>query len=303
MYRKWTIEEINFLKNKYLEIGCQECSKVLNRSELSIKSEAIKLKLFFNKWTESENKILLDNYGKITSKEIMKLLKNRSYKSITMRAKRMNLKSNRSLLFQLKERKNKFNENFFENINTLNSYWAGFIAADGNVYKNRITIRLSSLDRDHLIKLKNDLNFEGDIKYSNNKKYSGIYFFSKKTKNDIKNNFNIIPKKSLILEPPFIEDENCLISFICGLLDGDGSIYYKNDKIYMKFLGTKKILDWVKNVLSKYIDIDKNSVNESGKIYSLEIHKKDSVLKIFNLVQKYNLPLLDRKWEKLKNYL
>lgn len=47
------------------------------------------------------------------------------------------------------------NHNFFKNKNPLNSYWAGFIAADGSISSkgNELKIALSAKDAGHLEKL------------------------------------------------------------------------------------------------------------------------------------------------------
>lgn len=48
-------------------------------------------------------------------------------------------------------RKYKFDENFFENIDTEEkAYWLGFIYADGAVFKRTLSIRLSTKDIHHL---------------------------------------------------------------------------------------------------------------------------------------------------------
>lgn len=46
----------------------------------------------------------------------------------------------------------KINENYFEKIDSENkAYWIGFISADGNVYKNKLSIELNNKD-DELLK-------------------------------------------------------------------------------------------------------------------------------------------------------
>lgn len=311
MQTKWSNEELDYLKNNYPKLGAEKCSIYLDRSIVSVKSKASRLKISSEKsWTKEEDDFLLENYGKLTIREILKTLTKRTYISISSRAnKKFGLKTNRHEIFQLRKRKNSFNEDFFENINILNSYWAGFIAADGWVRKNQIGIKLSKKDKNHLLKLKKELNFSGKLKdltiKKNNKnyKYSTLYFFSRKTTNDIKFNFNIIPNKSLILEPPTLINNDCKLAFICGLLDGDGSIIiYKKKHISIKFLGTEKMLKWVKNVLLNYIDIKDNSLSKNANIYSFSFSKKENVIEFYDLIKKYNLPLLQRKWKKLKNF-
>lgn len=63
--RKWTEEEITFLEENYTELGPKICSTKLNRTEMSIKKKAGRLKLkdkLF--WSKSEEQFLYDNKDK-----------------------------------------------------------------------------------------------------------------------------------------------------------------------------------------------------------------------------------------------
>ena len=57
------------------------------------------------------------------------------------------------------------NENFFSEPNDKNSYWAGFIAADGGIEKtsNRLRIGLSIKDRELLEVFAQQVEFTGPI--------------------------------------------------------------------------------------------------------------------------------------------
>ena len=64
------------------------------------------------------------------------------------------------------ERQHNVNDDFFNNPNILNCYWAGFIAADGCIGRrnnNVLSIGLSSKDKQHLETFKNNINFSGPI--------------------------------------------------------------------------------------------------------------------------------------------
>ena len=56
------------------------------------------------------------------------------------------------------------NETFFEKPSRVNSYWAGFIAADGCVYRNTLKITLSKKDKAHLEALSSQLNEDYRVK-------------------------------------------------------------------------------------------------------------------------------------------
>jgi hypothetical protein len=109
-------------------------------------------------WTEEEVKILKENYGKIPYKEIQKLIPNHPFSAIQGKINSLGI-SNREIARLLKvkfpsvKKTVFFDENFFEVPNLLNCYWAGFIAADGNISKNnkKFSIQIGDKDFIHLI--------------------------------------------------------------------------------------------------------------------------------------------------------
>ncbi len=81
-------------------------------------------------WTKKEIIILNDNYGKIKFFDLILMLPGRTSGAIRRKAYDNGLVANLSITNK------KFvttNNNFFSVPNTINSYWAGFIAADGCV--------------------------------------------------------------------------------------------------------------------------------------------------------------------------
>lgn len=82
------------------------------------------------RWTDEEDKILQENYGKISMKDLRCLLK-RSDGAIYSRVKKFHLVGSHSL-----NRKYERNDNYFSVPNLENSYWAGFLAADGGIIKD-----------------------------------------------------------------------------------------------------------------------------------------------------------------------
>ncbi len=221
-------------------------------------------------------------------------------------------------------RKYKVNDNFFEVPNILNCYWAGFISADGCIFNKHgqdvLSIALSSIDKNHLKRFIKDIEFEGDIKdycvhkeYNNEKKVfkvSSITITSQKISDDLNKNFNIIPKKSLILLPPNITDNKLIDAFICGYIDGDGSISLCNSRrniqsiLSISLLGTKEMCEWIKSRYTEILNkkcgsILKRNKENNKNTYSYTITSK-CARKIFLHFYNIDVPKLSRKWSNEK---
>lgn len=204
---------------------------------------------------------------------------------------------------------NKFNHNFFSKPNLLNSYWAGFIAADGCIYipkdnsQRLLQIRLAKLDRKHLEKFSEQLNFLGELGTKQKRKGSTeqttINLSSDKICLDLKKNFNITPRKSLTLKPPKHLTKKQALAFIVGYIDGDGCIYNARKYLGLEIVGTKKMLFWIKcRLKSTKVNLKTNNVTVFGKQYKFQmLGKKTEVLLAF--LNRINVPKLKRKWDKI----
>ena len=170
------------------------------------------------------------------------------------------------------------NFDYFKNIDSdEKAYWLGFLAADGCVYVRpenaTVFINIHSKDRVHLEKFNKSIESDYPIKdivtsagFSNNTPMSRLAVNSKKMAQDLIDK-NVTPRKSLTLQPPNIS-ELYYLPFIAGYFDGDGSISCSQDgKTYhMSILGTREILEWIKENLNwqdaslrKRRDDDKNN--------------------------------------------
>ena len=151
----------------------------------------------------------------------------------------------------------KFNNTVFDCIDTEEkAYWLGFLYADGNVHSTSNIISLSSkrADKEHLVKFRNFLEAQTDIKDSyvivNNKQYevSKISVCDKHFK-DILINLGCIPKKSLVLTFPnlsIFENKELVYDFIRGYVDGDGCLTFsRNGRLNLSILGTKEFLEGI----------------------------------------------------------
>ena len=166
--------------------------------------------------------------------------------------------------------KNTYAINFFKRPNKINSYWAGFLLADGHVRNKRSTVslKLKRADHSHLIKFKKALGFSGEIKRY--KKYSVIDISGTWFIEDLRKNFGIVPNKTFRLVFPKLSEENTK-HFIRGIMDGDGSVSYATNKqgkkyITVSFLGYKPITQKIRDILCFNLVLKRRGKN--GEVYT-----------------------------------
>jgi len=202
-----------------------------------------------------------------------------------------------------KNKKLEYDSSFFTYPTPLNSYWAGFLAADGWIIdtprNKQVSVQLDSKDKVHLELFASQVGFNGKL-------YEGMNDrgFSKTNPRpwtrltvcgaaqwikDLKENFGIIPAKSLILEPPTNLNHECSIAFVCGLFDGDG--YVETNKT-MSFLGTSKVVSWIGTMVQYPCSF--GAFNSIFRLRFTKEQTKDFVAQVDS-----RLPLLQRKWNKV----
>jgi hypothetical protein len=152
-------------------------------------------------------------------------------------------------------RKYSVNEEYFNKIDTEEkAYWLGFIAADGCVQcrksKTLLSVELAKKDEDHLIKLKNAIEYTGPLHQRKAKNGKGssccLQVSSMKMVPDLMRH-GIVERKSKILQPPFMINKEFYRHWIRGFFDGDGSISLcKDGRIKGEFFsGSKNIIEFI----------------------------------------------------------
>jgi len=228
----------------------------------------------------------------------------------------------------MKRLKGRLNENFFKNPTIINSYWAGFIAADGCIHFNKdrkyysLTLGLAEKDKNHILKFKKAINTNYSIGNTivNGHKVARLSMY--RVNNLVKhldNNFNITPRKSLTLKYPKKLKIKDRISFIIGYIDGDGSIFYTKKTTYLhksgnlnnvspqlvlSILGTKSFLTELKKDFEFLAKITLKNVKvrkTDSKAYSLRLNTKNA-LTLLKLLYKVKVPKLKRKWHKIQEF-
>ena len=151
------------------------------------------------------------------------------------------------------QRKYKVKHNFFDTLSLDSAYVLGFLAADGNVSKDKRII-LGVCQRD--VSLLNNISILMGSTYpiktyiakNNSKEYpQKILRFSSPYMCEILSQYGIYPRKSLSLKFPDIE-QKFIPSFVRGYFDGDGSITItKKRNIFVTILGTEDFVRTLKH--------------------------------------------------------
>lgn len=205
-----------------------------------------------------------------------------------------------------KRQKYDCNHNFFSLDTEASFYWAGFIAADGNIEKeaNRIKIELALDDYAHLEKFKIAIESTAPIhiaekietrpQFKENIYYScKIRFNSEQMVKDLLR-FNIVANKSKIYDmPDWLFDHPLLNHFIRGLIDGDGWSYIENGASEIGLSGSHITI----NKIINYLNIKINSIHtiERDTLSIIRCTNLIDNTKIINFLLKGSETFLDRK--------
>lgn len=262
-------------------------------------------------WNEIEIEKLKELHRiNMSYKKMSTYLKNRTACSIKHKASELGLISN------YRFKRYSHNENFWEIPNEMNSYWAGFFAADGCLAKSSnsdnysFLISLASKDIHHLEKLKKCVDYTGDIRTrikKDCKSVSTLQIHSiKKWKEDMAKIFSIEPIKTFRIAPPNLNNNILNFCYLLGYLDGDGSIVFPKGRSSFNISVvscSKNILDWIKNILDKEFPI-KYRRPTFPKVcfcprgwYSFAIGGLRAAV-ILDYLRQFPVPKLSRKWDK-----
>lgn len=265
-------------------------------------------------WSALEDECLRTHYGKVPRKQLLELLPGVTYTDIKNRAYRLGLKGNVSLVQSKarsgKGRKYSINFSFFDTIDPLRSYWAGFIAATGdlNEDRSRLSIRLSVVDREHLELFKETVGYTGqifDLPVSGNGnpqillQCHGV----QKWLDYLRINYFLTPRKSFTLQPPTEIDEENSLAFIAGYIDGKGSIVMTEGVTTLHILGTQDMLCWIKvwfdrlcpSVSRRYAVVRPDRVDGLFK-YTVTGGRANYLLR---RIKGLEVPKLVRKWKQV----
>jgi hypothetical protein len=271
-------------------------------------------------WTAEEDQIVLEYYGKIPFKQISRFLPGRSRSAVKGRARHLGIKGDVATVMPLAVRKYTLNEHYFSVPTPENSYWAGFIAADGCISPERrsVKITLAEIDAEHLAKFARCIDYNGPItahtgggfKPQNPCVTLNICGASRWI-SDLGKNFSIGPRKTFTAQPPVGLIETCRLAFIIGYLDGDGSIYlaghtHKNTtyrRIGMNFRDTREMLRWIQTCFDQLAPPDTKTASVlDHKVFPLYTIIGRRAEALLHKLHSIDVPRLERKWAQWETF-
>lgn len=200
-------------------------------------------------------------------------------------------------------KKTKFqNDSFFNKLNELSAYWAGFIAADGNLFlKNKlISIGLSLKDISHIKKFKLAIKSNAAISIVKSNNSARICFRSEKIYEDLEK-MGIGPNKSLTISIVKVP-ENLINHFIRGVYDGDGSVSdFGRSRLQLCIVGNKPFLEYLQRYLVEKVKINKVKIYDLTRCKAKRLQYTGiQILKILDFIYKNSAKntRLERKYKK-----
>lgn len=277
------------------------------------------MKIYKN-WTTQEENLLREllSQKKYSFNQMAKFFDGRTGTALRKHALKYMKLTNEDFI----NKKYSYNQNFFEIPNVINSYVAGFYAADGVVSETStkyLSLILSDKELDQLNKFKNLFEYTGTVNprnYSGKENMYGLLLCSAdKLTTDLEKNFNVDQNKTYRLPPPNLNDPQLILAYIIGILDGDGCVHMNTqDKLTITYTSSSlKIVEWIKEEIEKmnlktirerFAKISKCS-HANAYNYQVSGAKAISLIKKARELKKLGVPILDRKWdnEALNKYI
>lgn len=315
--KRYTQDELEYIKDNFANMTCKEISDVLGRTEQSIRAKCFDLNLHKKEspWTDDEINFIQQNYMEMKTSDICEIL-HRSKSAVELKASRLGLKKYPYMC----------DYHYFDNIDTEDkAYWLGFLSADGWISKNVKTnagatgIDLQYGDINHLKKFNKCIG--GNYKIVDKWKECAISTKDKTKKHHICSIriFSLTMYESLAskgfgknksyeFKMPNL-DSNLIRHYIRGYFDGDGCFTFTNKTFSISFITASKILrdDIVGILTSQGLHVsDEGYINSHNTMmYRPAIYRLEDKLKFLDWIYGDCKTYLDRKYKKylkVKNY-
>ncbi|MHA2040149.1 MAG: hypothetical protein ACW98X_27410, partial [Promethearchaeota archaeon] len=123
-------------------------------------------------------------------------------------------------------------ENYFNLIDTKEkAYWLGFLYAEGYIEIRdqkpfRLGIEIGKTDEKLIDKFISALDIDPNRKYYRERDHTVIVKFVNKRIVDDLVKLGVVPRKSKIIELPYLDSHELYLAFLLGFYDGDGKTGY-----------------------------------------------------------------------------
>lgn len=236
----------------------------------------------------------------------------RSINSITSHARQyLDIKND-----QYEPRKYEHDRTFFAEPNMVNSYIAGFLAADGCIRQDkaghwRLRLEISNVDRDHLLWIRDTMKHEGPLQAPKNK--ATLFwqiFVDEPYVKDLERNFGVVWRKTHRLQPPNLGSFELRLAYLLGLLDGDGCVHISTQNMLTVGYTSASMtaIQWYQAMMTEmnFPSVQRNTkLPQIGKHFHANAHYLvyggARAVCLVQLAQafahKHNLPILARKWD------
>ena len=176
-------------------------------------------------------------------------------------------------------------EDYFENINSSNkAYLLGLLITDGCVFTPkqgtpRIMLQLNQKDKHMIEAFKEEIKAPRKITIDKRDNSSSISITSSKMALDL-SKYGVVPHKTFCTIFPDI-DKGFYPDFIRGVFDGDGSLVVrKNGRRDFCICGTYELLNSIKEILVKELNVKDIKVSKEDTIYAMRWGSKTDIIKI-----------------------
>lgn len=274
-------------------------------------------------WSPEEDQLLkeLTSSNRLGYQQMVPFFPGRTLASLICRA---NQKLKITNVYQY--HKWEYDKTFFSTPTPINSYVAGFLAADGSVIvlpKNHgfiLRLEVANMDLEHLNTLKGLMGFTGPIFPGGQNKESSFFKMTIHSgfKNDLENHFGVIPDKARRFKPLQSSDFKNNLAYLLGLLDGDGCVHVSKENTLSINLTSCcfEVVEWAKQFVDTMSLPMLRSTAMKASVHDL--HHADAyhiaivgarAVCLVQLAQafarKHSLPILARKWDnpRLNDYI
>lgn len=207
--------------------------------------------------------------------------------------------------------KKEVKDNVFSEYTYQSCYWAGLLAADGNIDINgTIGLELKEEDSYLIEEFKSFCESSHDISFNIIKKSKRIRFVSSEMQNDLLFNFAITTDKTHKLEVPLFNELWQYKQYYKGFFDGDGcfSEFFNNRPLasYRVFLtnGSELFLTDTLNLLREFKIIKTGSIQKKAiNCWHIQLAVGDSTSFLNWIYEDNKPPFMTRKYLKYKNII